>query len=135
MKMLTVWTRIGGAVLLVFVLGLLTKAVADVGELTGTVNSLIPRMDQLQTEMDDRFRQMGDEMDDRFRQMGDEMDDRFRAIDDRFRELENRMEQRFLQIDNRFLRIENILMGRPPDADDIGEAPERGRAVPDPKRR
>ena len=98
MKMLTAWTRIGGAVLLVFVLGLLTKAVADVGELTGTVNSLIPRMDQLQTEMDDRFRQMGDEMDDRFRQMGpDEMDmDRFRdnRSDDRFRELENRMEQR-----------------------------------------
>ena len=39
--MLTVWARIGGAALLVFVLGLLTKGVADVGELTGTVNASI----------------------------------------------------------------------------------------------
>ena len=146
MKVLTVWTRVGGAVLLVFVLGLLTKGVADVGELTGTVNALIPRIDQLQTEMDNRFREMGDEMDDRFREMGDEMDDRFREMDDRFREiddrfrevdarfvqLENRMEQRFLQIDNRFLRIENILMGRPADADDIGDATKPERAIPKP---
>lgn len=135
MKVLTVWTRVGGAVLLVFVLGLLTKGVADVGELTGTVNALIPRIDRLQTEMDNRFRQMGDEMDDRFREMDDrfrEMDNRFREVDDRFGQLENRMEQRFLQIDNRFLRIENILMGRPPDADDIGDATELERTIPKP---
>ncbi len=85
--MLTIWTRIGGAVLLVFVFGLLTKGIADVGELTGTVSALVSRVDNMQTEMNSRF----------------------------------------VQIENRFVRIENILMGRAPDADDVGDA-----AVPDP---
>ena len=96
--MLTIWTRIGGAVLLVFVLGLLTKGIADVGELTGTVSALVSRVDNMQTEMNSRFVQ-----------------------------IENRMDNRFAQIENRFVRIENILMGRAPDADDVGDA-----AVPDP---
>jgi len=88
MTMLTVWARIGGAALLVFVLGLLTKGVADVGELTGTVNALVSRVDDLQTDMDNRLR---------------EMDDRF----DRF---ENRMEQRFAQIDDRFAEVNAVLL-------------------------
>ena len=120
MKMLTFWARIGGAALLVFVLSLLTKGVADVGELTGTVNALVSRVDQLQTDMDSRFR----DMDNRFRQLEDRMEQRFAQIDNRF-----------LQMDNRFLRIENVLMGRPPDADAIGGASESGRALPNPRPR
>lgn len=138
MKMLTLWARIGGAALLVFVLSLLTKGVADVGELTGTVNALVSRVDQLRTDMDGRFH----DMDSRFRRLETEMDSRFREMDDRFDQFEGRMEQRFaqmdnrfLQMDNRFLRIENVLMGRPPDADDIGGASESERAVPNPRPR
>lgn len=103
--MLTIWTRIGGAVLLVFVLGLLTKGIADVGELTGTVSALVSRVDNMQTEMNSRFVQIENRMDNRFAQI----------------------DNRFVQIENRFVRIENILMGRAPDADDVGDA-----AVPDP---
>ena len=110
--MLTIWTRIGGAVLLVFVLGLLTKGIADVGELTGTVSALVSRVDNMQTEMNSRFVQIENRMDNRFAQ-----------IDNRFAQIENR----FVRIENRFVRIENILMGRAPDADDVGDA-----AVPDP---
>ncbi len=127
MKMLTVWARIGGAALLVFVLGLLTKGVADVGELTGTVNALVYRVDDLQTDMDNRFR----EMDDRFDRFENRMEQRFAQIDNRFLQMDNR----FLQIDNRFVRIENVLMGRPPDADDIGGAGEPERTVPNPRPR
>ena len=125
MKTLTFWAEIGGAALLVFVVGLLIKGVADVGELTGTVNALVSRVDDLQTGMDSRFR----EMDDRFGQLEDRMEQRFAQIDDRFRQMDNR----FLQMDNRFLRIENVLMGRPPDADDIGGASESERPVPNPR--
>ena len=124
MTMLTVWARIGGAALLVFVLGLLTKGVADVGELTGTVNALVSRVDDLQTDMVNRFR----EMDDRFDRFENRMEQRFAQIDNRFLQMDNR----FLQIDNRFVRIENVLMGRPPDADDIGGAGESERTVPNP---
>ncbi|MXW37320.1 MAG: hypothetical protein F4Z65_03515 [Acidobacteria bacterium] len=131
MKMLTCWTRIGGAALLVFVLGLLTKGVADVGELTGTVNALVSRIDDLQTGMDSRFRRLETEIDNRFVQLENRMEQRFAQVDERFRQIDNR----FLQMDNRFLRIENVLMGRPPDADDIGGASEAGRAVSNPKSR
>ena len=138
MKMLTVWARIGGAALLVFVLGLLTKGVADVGELTGTVNALVSRVDDLQTGMDSRFRRLETEIDNRFVQLENRMEQRFAQVDERFRQIDERFRQidnRFLQMDNRFLRIENVLMGRPPDADDIGGAGEPERAVPDPRPR
>lgn len=131
MKMLTVWARIGGAALLVFVLSLLTKGVADVGELTGTVNALASRVDQLETGMDSRFRRLEAGMDSRFR----EMDDRFGQLEDRMEQRFAQIDDRFLQMDNRFLRIENVLMGRPPDADDIGGASESGRAFSRPKSR
>lgn len=93
MKMLTIWARVGGAVVLVFLLGLLVKGVADVGELKGTVSALASRMDTMQTDINARFVQ-----------------------------IENRMDRRFEQMDNRLVRIENILMGRSPNADGVSDA-------------
>ena len=58
MKLLTIWTRVGGAVLLVFLLGLLVKGVADVGELKGTVNALQSSMDRRFEQVDRRLEQM-----------------------------------------------------------------------------
>ena len=105
--MLTLWTRIGGAVVLVFVLGLLTKGIADVGELKGTVNVLVSRVDSLQTEMNSRFVQ----------------------IEGRFVQIENRMGQIESRMETRLVRIENILMGRAPDADDAVSGPDAASTV------
>ncbi len=109
MKMLTLWTRIGGAVLLVFVLGLLTKGVSDVGELKGTVNGLASRVDTLENTMNSRFVQ----------------------IENRMGEIENRMGQIENRIENRLVRIENILMGRAPDADGVSDPDARPNNVED----
>ena len=121
--MLTLWSRIGGAVLLVFVLGLLTKGVADVGELKGTINALVGRVGALETEMNSRFISV---------------ENRFEQVESRIGEVGNRIGEVEERMETRLVRIENILLGRAPDAggwnNAVGPAAELGASLPGPDR-
>ena len=86
--MVDVWLQIGGGAVLILVLGTLLKFIGDLGQIKGTVSTLVTRMDAMDADV---------------RELRAEMNSRFHKIE--------------TEMNSRFLRIENILMGRSPGAE------------------
>lgn len=63
--MLAVWVQIGGGALLILVFGTLLKCVADIGQIKGTVSTIVSRVDG----MDSDIRDLRNEMSRRFLEM------------------------------------------------------------------
>ena len=101
---------------------MLTKGVADVGELKGNVNALASRVDRMDGDIRDLRKEMNArfvQIDERFVQMEERFTERFIQMEERFTERFNRMEEVFGQ---RLGRIEDILLGRSSVGEDPGEA-------------
>ena len=72
--MLEMWLQIGGGALLILVLGTLLKCVADIGQIKGTVSTLVTRVDGMDSDV---------------RALRTEMNSRFGEINSRFLRIEN----------------------------------------------